>query len=137
MKLLLFILIYTTQSVAGLYAQDFVYKPRNPNFGGDTFNYQWLLNSADSQNLFKDPNEDEFSRRNGSALDQYTQSLNNQLLNQITRSLFQNQFGTGTSTGTYTFGSLSVDIFQSNLGLVINILDILTGEESQIIIPGR
>jgi curli production assembly/transport component CsgF len=118
-------------------AQDFVYKPRNPNFGGDSFNYQWLLNSADSQNLYKDPDENLFNRE--SELDTFTKNLNNQLLNQITRSLFQDQFGTGggLNTGTYTFGSLSVEIFQSNLGLVLNILDILTGEESQIIIPGR
>lgn len=118
------------------FAQDFVYKPRNPNFGGDTFNYQWLLNSADSQNLYKDPDENLLGRE--SQLDTFTQNLNNQLLNQITRSLFQDQFGTGgINSGTYTFGSLSVEIFQSNLGLVLNILDINTGEESQIIIPGR
>jgi curli production assembly/transport component CsgF len=31
-----------------------VYKPRNPAFG-DTFNYQWLASSAESQNKFKEP----------------------------------------------------------------------------------
>jgi curli production assembly/transport component CsgF len=35
-------------------AQDLVYKPRNPAFG-DTFNYQWLASSAESQNKFKEP----------------------------------------------------------------------------------
>ena len=35
-------------------AQDLVYKPKNPAFGGDTFNYQWLLSSAESQNKLKD-----------------------------------------------------------------------------------
>jgi curli production assembly/transport component CsgF len=28
---------------------------RNPAFGGDTFNYQWLASSAESQNKFKEP----------------------------------------------------------------------------------
>jgi curli production assembly/transport component CsgF len=30
-----------------------LYKPRNPAFGGDTFNYQWLMSSAENQNKFK------------------------------------------------------------------------------------
>ena len=33
------------------FSQDLVYKPKNPAFGGDTFNYNWLLSSAESQNL--------------------------------------------------------------------------------------
>ncbi|HAV55199.1 MAG TPA: curli assembly protein CsgF, partial [Aequorivita sp.] len=32
------------------FAQQFSYKPLNPAFGGDTFNYNWLLSSATSQN---------------------------------------------------------------------------------------
>ena len=36
-------------------AQDLTYKPKNPAFGGDTFNYQWMMSSAEAQNLLKDP----------------------------------------------------------------------------------
>ena len=36
------------------WAQDFVYKPVNPAFGGDTFNYNWLLSSANAQNQYED-----------------------------------------------------------------------------------
>ena len=36
------------------YGQQLTYKPINPAFGGDTFNYQWLLNSANAQNSFKE-----------------------------------------------------------------------------------
>ena len=36
----------------GVSAQQFVYKAINPAFGGDTFNYQWLMSSATSQNQF-------------------------------------------------------------------------------------
>ncbi len=46
------------------------------------------------------------------------------------------QFGDGGLTpGTYTFGSLSIEIFPSNEGLVITILDTDTGEQTQVIIP--
>lgn len=122
-------------------AQDLVYKPRNPAFGGDTFNYQWLLNSADSQNLFKDPAPvNNYQQK--SELQRFTENLNGQLLNQLSRSLFQDQFGTGVGTGTgsmsegtYVFGSLSVDIYNSSDGLVVDILDITTGEQTQVIIP--
>ena len=45
-------------------AQNLVYKPKNPAFGGDTFNYQWMLSSAESQNLLKDPDgEDGFEQQ--------------------------------------------------------------------------
>lgn len=130
-------------------AQDLVYKPINPAFGGDTFNYQWLLSSADSQNKFKEEND---LYKPQTALERFRDNLNNQLLNYISRSLFQQQYGDGTTTGTgtgtgtgsgglqqgtFVFGSLSVEIYPSNLGVVVNILDITTGEETQVIIPGN
>ena len=133
-------------------AQDLTYKPKNPAFGGDTFNYQWMLSSAEAQNLLKDP-EAEKGFRQKSELERFKDNLNSQLLSYLSRELFNNQFGTGTNgsgtgtggtgtagslqNGVYTFGSLSVEIYSSNLGLVINILDILTGEETQVIIPGN
>ena len=39
----------------GCFGQQLTYRPVNPAFGGDTFNYNWLLNSANSQNSFTDP----------------------------------------------------------------------------------
>ncbi|WP_395047575.1 curli production assembly/transport component CsgF [Flavobacterium sp.] len=132
MKILLNILFML---IAGqIYSQDLVYKPKNPNFGGDTFNYQWLLSSAEAQNLYKE--EDDSKLKQKTDLQKFSDNLNNQLLNQVSKSLFQQQFGTsGVTTGVYSFGSLSVEIYQSNLGLVVSILDINTGEQTQIIIP--
>lgn len=144
MKIVLFILI-----TSFCYSQDLVYKPKNPALGGNTFNYQWMLSSAESQNKIEDPNQEEqFTQP--SELERFKENLNSQLLNYLSRTLFQDKFGEGTSlggTGTgnssqiqegvFVFGSLSVELYQSNLGLVVNILDIITGEESQIIIPGN
>ena len=119
---------------AQMYSQQLVYKPRNPNFGGDTFNYQWLLSSAEAQNTFTDPNQQAGDEK--SDLEKFTENLNSQLLSAVSRSLFVDQFGTGDlEPGTYTFGSLSVEIFPSNDGLVISILDTGNGEQTQIIIP--
>ena len=116
------------------FSQDLVYRPKNPAFGGDTFNYQWLLSSAESQNTFTDPNDS--SRDERSDIERFTEGLNNQLLNQISRQLFDDQFGEdGLTEGTFSFGSLFVEIFPSSEGLVINILDTNTGDQSQVIIP--
>ena len=132
MKRLLLILVLAFS--AQMFSQQLVYKPKNPNFGGDTFNYQWLLSSAEAQNTFTDPNEEE--REEASDLENFTENLNSQLLNLVSRSLFADEFGDGELTpGTYTFGSLSIEIFNSSDGLVISILDVDTGEQTQVIIP--
>ncbi|WP_299527605.1 curli production assembly/transport component CsgF [uncultured Lutibacter sp.] len=116
------------------YAQNVVYKPINPFFGGDTFNYQQLLASANAQNSFEE--DSGFSFDQGSDLDNFTESLNRQLLNSLSRDLFQQEFGDSALTeGTYVFGSLVVEISPSNAGLLVNILDTSTGEQTQIIIP--
>ena len=114
-------------------AQDLVYKPRNPNFGGDTFNYAWLLSSAEAQNTIK---EDIPAKSELSELEKFTSNLNSQLLTQVSRSLFTQQFGNdGISEGSYTFGSLNVEVYPSDAGLVVSILDTTTGEQTQVIIP--
>ncbi|CAM4290075.1 curli production assembly/transport component CsgF [Gillisia limnaea] len=130
LKLLLFFLI----GGFSIQAQQLVYTPKNPAFGGETFNYQWLQSSAQAQNSFKAPAEE--GREQLTELERFTQSLNSQLLGQVSRSLFTQQFGEGDlQPGKYTFGSLAIDIYPSNEGLVINILDTNTGEQTQIIIP--
>ena len=53
------------------YGQQLVYKPTNPMFGGDTFNSQQLLASANAQNSFTDPNAVD---RDGSELEQFSES---------------------------------------------------------------
>ena len=117
------------------WSQQIVYKPINPAFGGDTFNYQWLLNSANSQNSFEDPDANSSSRANESELERFSENLNRQLLSQLSRSLFDTQLGNGLEEGSFTFGSLALDIYDSAEGLVVNILDTSNGEETQIIIP--
>lgn len=129
---IIFILVFGFNTIS--IAQDLVYKPINPAFGGDTFNYSWLLNSAESQNKYREPDN---NSSNLTALQLFKNNLNNQLLSQVSNSLFQKQFGDkGVVPGSYTFGSLAVNIYPSNLGLVVDILDTDTGEKTQVFIPG-
>ena len=116
------------------FSQDFVYKPKNPAFGGDTFNYNWLIASAQAQNLIEDSRPSRFSNTN--SLDNFAQSLNRQLLSQISRELISNQFGEeGLTEGIYTIGDFQIDISSSLDGLTINLFDTLNGEQTQIVIP--
>lgn len=133
MKLKL-ILLFLTGSFA-MQAQQLVYTPKNPAFGGNPYNSQWLMATAQAQNSFKASKEDG-GRQPQTELERFTQSLNSQLLGQVSRSLFTQQFGDGDlQPGKYTFGSLAIDIYPSDVGLVINILDTNTGEQTQIVIP--
>ena len=116
-------------------SQQLVYKPINPAFGGDTFNYQWLLSSASAQNQFDDKVSIGNSGNSGS-LSNFTDSLNRQVLSELSRKLFQDQFGTsGVQAGNYMFGSLYLQITNTGQGMMISILDTVTGEQSEIVIP--
>lgn len=120
---------------AGAYAQQFSYKPLNPAFGGDTFNYNWLISSATAQNGLTAARSD---REDQSDLERFGENLQQQILSTISRTLTQQQIasiGDLTEPGSFTFGNLAVEVFESDEGLVINILDILTGEETQVIVP--
>jgi curli production assembly/transport component CsgF len=132
-----FILIFTI--IAGTFlgkSQQFVYKPINPAFGGDTFNYQWLLSSANAQNQFDDKKDYNSLLGNLNSLDSFSQSLNRQVLSELSRKLFEDQFGEGSvQPGNYLFGTMYLQITTTNQGLLINILDTSTGDQSEIIIP--
>jgi curli production assembly/transport component CsgF len=115
-------------------SQNLVYKPMNPFFGGDTFNYQQMLAEANAQNDFQD--NQNIGLNQPTDIENFTASLNRQLLNSISQDLFQQQFGNETlSVGTFVFGSLVVDVQPASNGLSVNILDTSTGEQTQIIIP--
>ena len=131
MKNTIFIILFL--GVAGCcYSQQFVYTPKNPNFGGETFNYQWLLSSANAQNSFTADNN---FNNDSSELEDFQECLNRQLLSQLTRSVFDSELGDGLEPGTFNVGSLLLEVFESGEGLVINILDTSTGEQTQIIVP--
>ena len=114
-------------------AQDLVYKPINPAFGGETFNYNWLLSSAQVQDLTE---PERGSTGNTTSIDFFTESLNRQLLSQLSRELVVNQFGEdGLEEGLYTIGDFQIDIATTLEGLNISIIDVVTGEQTQIVIP--
>ena len=117
-----------------LTAQQLTYTPINPAFGGNPYNYSWMLSSATAQNQHKAPVD---PREEKSELERLNESINRQLLSQISRSLLSEQLEgfDFNEEGTFTYGTLNMEVYRSLEGIVINILDTSTGEETQIIIP--
>ncbi|MGB6151965.1 MAG: curli production assembly/transport component CsgF [Pricia sp.] len=130
MKRIIFILACIASAHCS--AQQLVYTPVNPAFGGETFNYQWLLSSAESQNSFTDPSIVDDDR---TELERFQENLNGQVLNSLSRNVFSSQLGDELEEGSFNIGDLALEIFETAEGLVINILDTNTGEQSQIIVP--
>ncbi len=129
---LILIGVFSLLAFSNLQAQDFVYTPKNPAFGGDTFNYNWLLSSAQSQNLL----EEDDSGNSQSSLESFTESLERQILSNLSRQIAGSQFGETTlDDGTYQVGSFGLDVISTLDGLSITITDPTTGETTQIIVP--
>lgn len=116
-------------------AQDFVYQPKNPAFGGNPANYGWMLNSANQQNKFQEGGSG-FSR---DPLANFEQSLQRQVLSQLTRQIIGDRFGEGgidlSEQSTYEFGEFNISINPGPDGVQVNIQNILSGESTSITIP--
>lgn len=119
-------------------AQDFVYTPVNPAFGGNTYNYSWLLNSADAQKKQTSSSATSSLSSSQTNLQNFTNNLNSQILNELTSRILQDQFGNfSLQNGQYTVGNYQININQGTQGVDINILDTQTGGQSSITIPNQ
>ena len=136
MKRILFLsilLFFCSQAM--IWSQDFVYSPVNPAFGGNPYNYSWLLSQATAQNDFKEET-DPFGLLNADPLSGFQDDLNNQVLNELSRQLYFNQFGeNGLTEGFYEFGSYEIDVSTTSEGMQIRIIDVLTGSETTVVVP--
>ena len=130
---LVILLILLVQSQA-VHAQDFVYEPKNPSFGGNTFNYTWLLSSAQAQNTIQDP-----VANSAAALDplaNFASNLNQQVLAQLSNRLIASQFGQGAiRPGSYTVGSYQIQVTPGANGISVQVTDTSTGNQTTITIP--
>lgn len=131
------ILFFLTTLPVFLSAQELVYTPQNPSFGGNSFNHSWMMSEAEAQNKFTAPSSSKSSiYSENDALADFEESLNRQILSQLSRQIVSDTFGeTEFEEGKYEIGSYIIEITNELDGVNINILDDSNGSETSIIIP--
>ena len=135
MKSLFTLLLLALLGLAhGAQAQDMVYQPKNPAFGGgNPFNYSWLQASATAQNTIPDPVQATVAQ---DPLAQFAANLNQQVLAQLTNRLIASQFGSGAiRPGSYTVGSYQIQVTPGANGISVQVTDTSTGNQTTITIP--
>ncbi|WP_455427699.1 curli production assembly/transport protein CsgF [Dryocola sp. LX212] len=103
----------------------------NPNFGGNPNNGSYLLNGAQAQNSYKDPSyDDDFGIETPSALDNFTQAIQSQVLGGLLTNI-----NTG-KPGRMVTNDFIVDIKNTDGQLQLNVTDRKTGKVSTIQVAG-
>ena len=113
-------------------AQDIVYQPVDPSFGGNPFNSAPLLGIANAQNDYKDP----AALQSNSQADVFARQLQSRLLSALSSQIVDAIFGDNPQErGTISFGGQTIDFVRSLTEVTLTITDDETGEVTTIVIP--
>ncbi len=113
-------------------AQDMVYEPVNPTFGGNPFNSGHLLGIANAQNDFRDPR----SAATSSQADIFARQLQSRLLSALSSQIVDAIFGENPQErGTIRFGGQTISFVRSLDDVTLTITNDDTGEQSVIVVP--
>ncbi len=113
-------------------AQDVVYEPVNPSFGGNPFNSNHLLGIANAQNDFTNPT----STANSSQADIFARQLQSRLLSALSSQIVTAIFGDNPQeSGVIAFGGQTVRFIRTLTEVTITIINDDTGEETIIVVP--
>lgn len=114
-------------------AQDIVYEPVNPSFGGNPFNSAHLLGIAGAQNKTRDPNS---VAANNSQADIFARQLQSRLLSALSSQIVDAIFGENPQeSGTITFGGQTIRFERGLENVTLTITDDTTGEITTIVVP--
>jgi curli production assembly/transport component CsgF len=113
-------------------AQDMVYTPIDPTFGGNPFNSAHILGIANAQNKFKDPSAD----TSGSQADIFARQLQSRLLSALSGQIVDAIFGDNAQDhGTVDFGGQTIDWVRDLESVTLTITNDDTGEVTTIEVP--
>lgn len=113
-------------------AQDMVYTPVNPSFGGNPFNSAHLLGLAGAQNKTRDPS----STTTNSQADAFARQLQSRLLSALSSQIVDAIFGDNPQErGTITFGGQTINFVRGLEDVTLTITDDGTGEVTTIVVP--
>lgn len=113
-------------------AQELVYEPINPSFGGNPFNSSHLLALANAQNDFDPPVEPEDP---GADLDRFIRSLESRLLSGLASEVSNAIFGDDAQeSGRIVFGDQTIEFARSLEGIELRIIE-ADGSTTVITVP--
>ena len=113
-------------------AQDVVYRPISPTFGGNPFNSNHVLGVANANNDNRDPR----AANSGSQADIFARQLQSRLLSALSSQIVDAIFGENAQEqGTITFGGQTIEFFRSLDEVTLIIRNDETGEETRIVVP--
>jgi curli production assembly/transport component CsgF len=113
-------------------AQDVVYRPISPTFGGNPFNSNHVLGVANANNNTRDPR----ATSTNSQADIFARQLQSRLLSALSSQIVNAIFGDNPQEqGTITFGGQTIEFFRSLEEVTLIIRNDETGEETRIVVP--
>lgn len=112
-------------------AQQQVYTPINPSFGGNPFNSAHLLGIANAQNNFKDPNAP-----SNSQTDVFARQLQSRLLAALSNNIVNEIFGPNAlNNGTIDFSGQTISWVNELGQITVTITDDASGQSTTIVVP--
>lgn len=117
-------------------SSELTYQPINPSFGGNPLNGSVLMQSAESQNTFKDPNaitSDPFAEDD--PLTGFSKTLNRMVLNVLSQRILTEAFGQDglAESGIFSTDDFTVEIIASDPDAITVILTDPTSANSTTI----
>jgi curli production assembly/transport component CsgF len=117
---------------SGASAQELVYEPINPSFGGNPFNSSHLLAIANAQNDYERPSSGDSS---SSDLDRFVRSLQSRLLSSLSSQVANAIFGEDAQeSGRIVFGDQVIEFFTTLDGIQLTITE-ADGSQTVITVP--
>ncbi|MCA0976779.1 curli assembly protein CsgF [Qipengyuania flava] len=121
-------LLALTLAAGAAQAGDVKYRPINPNFGGNPFNGDYLLNQARLQNQHEEDAED--------PLERFDRDLTRRLLNRAASEIEDRLFGENPEdSGTIPLGDLKIEFERIGATIFLKVVDLVTGGVTEIEIP--
>ena len=113
-------------------AQDLIYTPINPTFGGNPFNSAHLLGLAAAQNQTKDPT----TTATTSEAQIFANQLQSRLLSALSSQIVDAIFGQNPQqSGTIQFGGQTIQFSRGLDDVTLTLTDTGTGAVTTIVVP--
>jgi len=118
----------------GAQAQELVYTPVNPSFGGNPFNSAHLLAVANAQDKTEAPSSGD--NASNPQADLFIRQLQSRLLSGLASQVANAIFGDDPQDyGRIVFGDQTIEFTRGLDSITLNIFDATTGTTTEIVVP--